>query len=328
MGPGTPAAPRTLYPVTDVILAQTLEGHMATNPVFNRIDKETHGYAGFGPGPQQAPQGQAYGQPAPQGYGQQGQPGAPMGYPGPSETMTPEQLEGMYQQPPAGPAETGRLTIDDVVMKSLSIFGVVMAFAAVAWFVVGAQPELGMPIWLGGMFGSLGLSFAIAFKKTVSVPLIMVHAVLQGLFLGAVSVTFNALFDGVVTTAVVATMATAAGMFIAWKVGFIKVTSKSRRIFGMMTMGYLVFLLVNLGAGFLGFGDGWGVYGGPFGIIVSLLGVGLASYSLAIDFDSIDRGIRAGAPQKYSWLMGHGLIASLVWLYIEFLRLFAILQSD
>lgn len=300
---------------------------MATNPVFNRIDKETQQYAGFNQAPQGAPQGPSYGPPQGPSYGQ-GQPGAGMGQPGAAGSMSPEQLEQMYQQAPAGPAQTGRLTLDDVVMKSLMIFGVVVVMAAVAWNVVGAQPDLGMPIWLLGMFGSLGLSFAIAFKKTVSVPLIMVHAVLQGLFLGAISVTFNAVYNGVVTTAVVATMATAAGMFIAWKVGFIKVTSKSRRIFGMMAMGYLVFLLVNLGASFMGFGDGWGIYGGPLGILVSLLGVGLASYSLAVDFDSIDRGIRAGAPEKYSWLMGHGLIASLVWLYIEFLRLFAILQSD
>ncbi|MCK0113842.1 Bax inhibitor-1/YccA family protein [Ornithinimicrobium sp. F0845] len=307
---------------------------MATNPVFNRIDKEAQQYAGFNQAPQQgqaAPQGhpqQGYG--APQGYGPpQGQPQMPMGYPGASESMSPEQLEQMYRQAPAGPAETGRLTLDDVVMKSLALFGIVLVVAAGAWFFVGAQPEVAMPVWLLGMFGSLGLSFAIAFQKKVNVPLIVAHAVLQGMFLGAVSVTFNAMWPGVVTTAVVATMGTFAGMFIAWKVGFIKVTSKSRRIFGMMAMGYLVFLLVNLGASFMGFGDGWGVFGmGPLGILISVLGVALASYSLAVDFDSVDRGIQAGAPEKYSWLMGHGLVASLVWLYIEFLRLFAILQSD
>lgn len=302
---------------------------MAVNPVFNRINRETQGYAGFGAGPQQSQTQHPQQGRGPQGFPQQGGPqGAPVGYAGPSESMSPEQLESMYQQPPAGPAQTGRLTIDDVVMKSLVIFAIVLAFAGASWFLVGAQPDLGMPIWLLGMFGSLGLSFAIAFKKTVSVPLIVVHAVLQGLFLGAVSVTFNAVYNGVVTTAVVATMATAAGMFLAWKIGFIKVTSKSRRIFGMATMGYMVFLLVNLGASFMGFGDGWGLFGSQWGWLISILGVGLASYSLAIDFDSIDRGVKAGAPEKYSWLMGHGLIASLVWLYIEFLRLFAILQSD
>ncbi len=305
---------------------------MATNPIFKRIDKESGTYAGFGQATAQAQPQQGYGQ---QGYGQQsfgsapGQPQVPMGYPGASESMSPEQLEQMYQQAPAGPAQTGRLTLDDVVMKSLVLFAVVVATAGAAWFVVGDQPSLAMPVWLAGMFGSLALSFVIGFSKKVNVGLILVHAVLQGAFLGAVSVTFNTYYDGIVSTAVLATLSTFAGMFIAWKVGFIKVTSKSRRIFGMAAMGYLVFLLVNLGASFAGLGDGRGIYGmGTLGILVSVLGVGLASYSLAVDFDSIDRGVRAGAPEKYSWLMGHGLVASLVWLYIEFLRLFSILNSD
>ena len=293
---------------------------MAVNPVFNRIDKEASqgGYAGFGsqPGGYAAPQG-APTIPGPTGY-----------QPGPSETLTDQQLRDMYGQAPAGPAQTGRLTLDDVVVKTMLLFGLTLAVTGATWFFVGPRPEIAMPVWLLGMFGSLALSFAIGFSKKVNVPLIFVHAGLQGLFLGAVSVTFNAAYPGVVTTAVVATMATFAGMFIAWKAGFIKVTSKSRRIFGMMAMGYLVFLLVNIGAGFLGFGDGWGVYGGPLGILISLFGVGMASYSLAVDFDSVDRAVRGGAPEKYSWLLGHGLVASLVWLYIEFLRLFSILQRD
>lgn len=292
---------------------------MAVNPVFNRIDKEASrgGYAGFG---QQQPGG--YAPP-------QGAPTIPAGYqPGPSETLTDQQLREMYAQAPAGPAQTGRLTLDDVVVKTLMLFGVVLAVTAATWIFVGAQPGIGMPLWLLGMFGSLALSFAIGFSKKVNVPLILVHAVLQGLFLGAVSVTFNETYPGVVTTAVVATMATFAGMFIAWKSGFIRVTSRSRRIFSMMAMGYLVFLLVNIGASFMGLGDGWGIYGGPLGVLVSLFGVGLASYSLAVDFDSIDRAVTGGAPERYSWLLAHGLVATLVWLYIEFLRLFSILQSD
>lgn len=291
---------------------------MAVNPVFNRIDKEASqgGYAGFG---------NAQGGYAPP----QGAPTIPAGYqPGPSETLTDQQLQDMYAQAPAGPARTGRLTLDDVVVKTLLLFGVVLVAAGATWMFVGAQPQIAMPVWLLGMFGSLALSFVIGFSKKVNVPLIMVHAVLQGLFIGAVSVTFASVYEGVVTTAVVATLATFVGMFIGWKMGFIKVTSKSRRIFGMVAMGYLVFLLVNLAASWMGFGEGWGIYGSQFGWLIALAGVALASYSLAVDFDSIDRAIGMGAPQKYSWLLGHGLVASLVWLYIEFLRLFSILQND
>src|SRR5690606_36797103 len=170
------------------------------------IDKEAsqRGYAGFG-----AQQG-AYGPP-------QGAPTIPTGYqPGPSETLTDQQLRDMYGQAPAGPAQTGRLTLDDVVVKSLMLFGIVLAVTAATWFYVGPRTEIAMPIWLVGMFGSLGLSFAIGFSKKVNVGLIVTHAVLQGLFLGAASATFNAIYPGVVTTAVVATMATFAGMFIGW----------------------------------------------------------------------------------------------------------------
>lgn len=291
---------------------------MAVNPVFNRIDKEAsqRGYAGFG---------QQTGGYAPP----QGAPHIPAGYqPGPSETLSDQQLRDMYAQAPAGPGQTGRVTLDDVVVKTLMLFGLVLVSTVATWFFVGSQPGIAMPVWLLGMFGSLGLSFAIGFSKKVNVPLIVVHAVLQGLFLGAVSVTFNSIYPGVVATAVVATMATFVGMFIGWKMGFIRVTSKSRRIFGMVAMGYLVFLLVNLAASFMGLGEGWGIFGMQFGWAIALLGVALASYSLAVDFDSIDRAVSGGAPEKYSWLLGHGLVASLVWLYIEFLRLFSILQSD
>ncbi len=304
---------------------------MATNPVFNRINRETSGYAGFGNAPQQGG-GQFT---PPRGAPQRG-PGAPRTHPGPSESMSNKQLEQMYGQAPASPQQTGRVTLDDVVMKSLLLFSIVLAVAGAAWFLVqpvanadGTQSmnPLAMPIWLLGMFGSLGLSFAIARSRSVNVPLIMVHAVLQGAFLGAVSAVFSAAYPGIVSSAVIATLGTFAGMFLAWKIGFIKVTSKSRRIFGMMSMGYLVFLLINIGSSFLGFGS---VYsnGGPLAIGICLFGVGMASYSLAIDFDSIDKAVSTGAPEKYSWLMGHGLIASLVWLYIEFLRLFAVLQNN
>lgn len=304
---------------------------MATNPVFNRIDKEASegAYVGFGQPGSASPQQQGqWG--APTGQPQQAPYGAPQQYGGQQQASS-DQLEQMYNQPPAGPAQTGRLTVDDVVMRTLSLFGVFLVAAlAAAWAVNpdgGMFADLGMPLVLAGMVGSLGLSFLIAFKKTVSVPLLLVHAVLQGAFVGGISMFMETVYPGIVMTAVLATVSTFAGMFIAYKVGLIRVTSKSRRIFGMMAMGYLVFLLINLALVMFGVTDG--VFnGGPLGIAISVLGVALASYSLAVDFDSVERGIAAGAPRQYSWLMAHGILASLVWLYIEFLRLFAQLQQD
>jgi len=280
------------------------------NPVFSRFEQKVKkdGYTGFGRGGT-----------------------SPTGaYPGPPSAMSQRDLDTMYQGPPAGPRETGRLTLDDVVMKTLGLFVLVLASAGVSWFVTQSSPGLTMPVWIGGMLLGLVVGIAIAFMKSVSVPLIVLYSVLEGAFLGAFSrvIEQTPQYAGIVPTAVVATLATFAGMFLGYKVGLIKVTSKSRRIFGMAAMGYLLFSLVNVVGLFAGWTNGWGFGGsGIIGIGISVLGVGLASYSLAIDFDSIDQAVRMQVPEKYSWLLAHGLIVSLVWLYIEIVRLLARLRD-
>lgn len=279
------------------------------NPVFSKFEQQVQqqGYAGFG-------RGQA--------------PTYPPQYPGPQGGYGPQDLDAMYQQPSAGPLQTGRLTVDDVVMKTLGLFVLVLAAGGVSWFLTDSNPSLTTPLWLGGMLVGLGLGLAISFMKKVSVPLILLYAVAEGLFLGAFSRVMEAAFPGVVTSAVVATLATFAGMFAGYRFGIIKVTDKSRRIFGLAILGYLVFSLVNVVALLFGWTSGWGFGGsGMLGIAISVIGVGLAAYSLAMDFDSIDRAVRAQVPQQYSWLLAHGLIVSLVWLYVEMLRLFARLRD-
>jgi uncharacterized YccA/Bax inhibitor family protein len=284
---------------------------MASNPVFTRIDKQIRqgDYAGFDR------------QPSTRGMN---------GGAGVQDNLTRDQLQDRYNQPSAGPVQMGRLTLDDVVMKTLFLFGIVVLVAAATWITVAdpARQSLSVPLMLAGMFGGLAVGLVIAFKKAISVPLIVLYAVLEGLLVGAISMVFEHAYPGIVTTAVIATTSTFAGMFLAWKFGIIKVTDKSRRIFGMAIMGYLLFSLVNVAAAFMGVGNSWG-FGGKsgIGIGISVLGVGLASYSLAINFDSVDRAVAAQLPEKYSWLMAHGLIVTLVWLYLEILRLLARLRE-
>jgi uncharacterized YccA/Bax inhibitor family protein len=271
---------------------------MASNPVFGRIEKQISqgGYAGFDDRPK--------------------------------DSFNSGQLEDLYNQPSAGPVQTGRMTLDDVVMKTLGLFAIVIAVGAVSWFAVDGNRGLAFPLLMGGIVGSLALGLVIAFKKTISVPLIVLYAALEGVLVGAISSVFADLYDGIVPTAVLATVCTFAGMFVGWKFGIIKVTDRSRRIFGMAIIGYLLFGLVNLVVVLVVPGADFGIGGsGPLGIAISVLGVGLASYSLAVDFDTIDRAVVAGMPEKYSWLMAHGLIVSLVWLYLEILRLLARLRQ-
>jgi uncharacterized YccA/Bax inhibitor family protein len=285
---------------------------MASNPVFTRIDKQIRqgDYAGFDR------------QPSTRGMS---------GEAGVQDSLNSEQLQDLYNEPSAGPVQMRRVTLDDVVMKTLFLFGIVVLVAAATWITVAdpARQSLSVPLMLAGMFGGLAVGLVIAFKKTISVPLIVLYAVLEGVLVGAISMVFERAYPGIVTTAVIATTSTFAGMFLAWKSGIIKVTDRSRRIFGMAIMGYLLFSLVNVAAAFMGVGDSWGFGGksGMLGIGISVLGVGLASYSLAINFDSVDRAVAAQLPEKYSWLMAHGLIVTLVWLYLEILRLLARLRE-
>jgi uncharacterized YccA/Bax inhibitor family protein len=119
---------------------------MASNPAFNRIEKDAQsGYAGFG--------GQGYSSPSPMSA-----------QPNMAE-MTPQQLQDMYNGPSAGPVDTRRVTMDDVIMKTLGLFAIVLVTGAVGWTVAAANPGLGMMLWLGGMIGTLVLGLVIAFKK-------------------------------------------------------------------------------------------------------------------------------------------------------------------
>ena len=272
------------------------------NPIFQRIEKDMRsGYAGFGAGQhQQVPQDRV-------------------------TPMSPQQLDDLYTSPSATQVQAGRVTFDDVIMKTLGLFTLVVLVAAGTWvYTRSFAPSLAMPLWWGGMLGTVVLGFVIALRKTISVPLILTYAVVEGLFVGAISMVLEQLYPGIVATAVLATLCTFAGMFVGYRTGLVKVTSRTRRIFAFAAMGYFLFSLVNVFTQAVGWTQGWGIGDSSgLGVIISVIGVGLASYSLAVDFDSIDQGVRAGLPQKYSWLFAHGLIVSLVWLYIEILRLLA-----
>lgn len=287
---------------------------MASNPAFNRLEKDAEsGYAGF----------RSDGQAMAASHATQ-------------DAMSAQQLQEMYQRESAGPVQTARVTMDDVIMKTLALFAIVLVVGGIGWALAASSPALGLSLVLGGMVGTLVLGLVIAFKKTLSVPLIIAYAGLEGLFVGAVSQRFATYFDapgtpiteGIVFQAIVATVATFVGMFLAYKTGLIKVTAKFRRIVTMMIFGYALFAIVNVIVAFAT-NTAFGIGGsGPLGIAISLFAVGLASFSLALDFDQIEYAIRSGAPQKYSWLLAHGLIVTLVWLYIEFLRLLARLRGE
>lgn len=279
------------------------------NPVFAR-DKNFSNK----PPALQAPQGSAV-----QGYGQ-------TGYATPPPVYTPEQLQGMYNQPPASNAQMGRMTYDDVLMKTLGTLGLVLIGAAAGW----AFPILLLP----GMIVGLVLGLVNAFKKEPSKALILIYALFQGFFLGALSGILEARFSGIAVQAMIGTLVIFALTLALYKSGKFRATPKMTKFFMIALGGYAIFSLVNLGLiMFAGMASPWGargieIFGIPLGVIIGIFAVGLATYSLILDFTSIEQGVKNGLPAKYSWSAAFGLTVTLIWLYVEILRILALLRSN
>ena len=222
-----------------------------------------------------------------------------------------------------------RVTLNDVIVKSAIMFGLVVAFAFVGWNLIGAAPGLLLPIFIV----AIALAFVNALKKSVSPALMIIFAVAEGLMLGGISTWYNTYavingWDGIVLQAVVATMTTFGVMLTLYLTGVIKVTKRFTRVLMVAAVSYIVLALASLVAAMFGVGGGWGFYGvDGIGIIISIAGVAIASFFLALDFEAIKQGVAMGLPERESWRMAFGLLITLVWIYLEFLRMFAILSG-
>ena len=221
------------------------------------------------------------------------------------------------------PATTERpMTVDDVVTKTGITLAVLVAAAAATW--ISDRWWLALPAALVGFV----LAMVVIFKKTVSPPLILAYAAVQGVFLGGISAIFNARFPGVVLNAVVGTAAVFGGMLVVYKTGAVRVTPRFQKWMMGALIGVVGLMLVNLVASFFTDG-GLGLRdGGPLAIIFSLVCIGVAAFSFLMDFDAADKAIRAGAPEKFAWYTAFGLTFTLVWLYLEMLRLLSYFQGD
>ncbi|MHA7218430.1 Bax inhibitor-1/YccA family protein [Arthrobacter sp. MDT1-48-3] len=244
-----------------------------------------------------------------------------------------QQLEHMYNQPSAGPAQTGRMTFDDVIVKTLLSLGVVLVGAAIPAFLV---PGLALPLMVLGALGGFVLGLVNSFKREPSPALILAYAGLEGLFLGGLTMFFESMFPGIALQALLGTLIVFGVTLALFKSGKVRATPKAMKFFMIAIISYAAFSLLNLGLMVFGATDGmFGLRSAdipgtniPFGLVIGLLAIGLAAFSLIVDFTSISEGVRQGAPQKYSWTAAFGLTVTLVWLYVEILRLLAILRGD
>jgi uncharacterized YccA/Bax inhibitor family protein len=289
----------------------------SSNPVFSRRGfTRGDSYAGFGAqGAQGAQQqgGNPYAQAAGNPYAQ------PQGGP----PLTPQQMEEMYAGPAAGPAQTGRMTMDDVVMRTAMTLGTVVVGAVLGWFA--------LPDNYGLAVGSALIAFVLgiiqSFKRVPSPPLILGYGLFEGVFLGVLSNMYNEQWQGAPVQAVLGTMAVFAGMLFAYRTRLIRVTARYQRIGMAIAIGFVLAMVVNLLFMAFGSGNGLGLSTGPLGIVFCLLGIGIGAFFLSLDFKQVEDGIRYGAPQNESWLAAFGLTLSLVWIYLQMLRLISILRD-
>jgi uncharacterized YccA/Bax inhibitor family protein len=238
--------------------------------------------------------------------------------------MQVDQLEQSYNAPAASSIRTGRMTIEDVVAKTGFLFAILVVVGAIAW---GAN--LGQGALLIGFLGGFVLAMVISFSKTIKPGLVVAYAALEGLALGTLSHYYETFYPGIVSQAVIGTIAAFAGVLFMYRSGRLRATPQFTRAVMGAAIGYFILGLVSLVASFFGVGQGYGFYGvSGLGLLLAVAGVALASFFLVLDFDQIEKGVAAGVPEKESWRASFGLMVTIVWLYLEVLRLLSILRNN
>ncbi|MDP8975422.1 MAG: Bax inhibitor-1/YccA family protein [Actinomycetota bacterium] len=240
---------------------------------------------------------------------------------GGERAQTIDPLEQAYSAPSATSRHTGRMTVEDVIGRTALLLGVAFATGALTWIL-----DLGGLAFPAAIVG-LVLALVIIFKQVTNPAAIVTYAAVEGVFLGGVSQLFNAEYPGIVVQAVLGTAGVTAVMLGLYRSGRIRVTPQFTKMVVGATIGFFLLMMVNLIAGFFTDG-GLGLREGPLGIGVGLFAIGLASLNLVLDFDLVEKGARQGVPARYGWFAAFGIMVTLVWLYVEILRLLSILRGD
>ncbi|MGI9156341.1 MAG: Bax inhibitor-1/YccA family protein [Marmoricola sp.] len=299
----------------------------SSNPVFTRLD-------GFnGKNTQGNPTYQGNGQ----GYAGYGSPSTWSTGPG---TATQGGTGQSYDEPLTHTRDQGRMTIDSVVQKTGITLAVLVLAAAATWVMTGditdqAALRTLYTLSIVGALGGFALAMVNSFKKVVSPALVLAYAALEGVFIGAFSKTIQSMFgsdangngNGIVVGAVVGTIAAFAGTLAAYKFFDIKVGNRFRKWVTAAMFGFVGLVLLDFVLSLFHASLGLNGFGG-LGLLMSVVGLGLGVLMLILDFDFVERGVAAGLPEQESWRAAFGLTVTIVWIYIELLRILAILRGN
>ena len=245
----------------------------------------------------------------------------------PAPNLSADQLSELYNRPSATSSDTDRMTYEDTVVKTVISFVILLVGAGVGWFI----PVLALPAALVGFV----LALVNIFKKKPSAALVLAYAAVEGVFVGGITVFFESRYPGIAVQAVMGPFVVVGVTLALFASGKIRASKKATKIFLIAMVGYLVFSVLNLILSMTGVIKtenglrGIDIPGTniPLGAVIGILVIIMAAYSLVLDFDSIQRGVQRGAPRVYAWAGAFGIMVTVVWLYLEILRLLSILRG-
>lgn len=316
---------------------------MAGNPAFSnspafssnpqragQFGQQQYGQQAYGQQPYgQAPQAPQFGQQ--QGYG------APYGQQQPG-FGGPDQLEQQYGRPSATPLDTERLTYDGVIMKTVATLGVTAIgfIVTLGMLFVSGTSGLFYLLTYGGALVGFVLALVNIFKKEPSRTLVLAYGLAQGFFLGGISgiLEFGVGLTGIIFQALLATACVFAATLALYAFRIVRTSPRLNKIFFIVMIGYALFSVVNLILMLTGVNqDPWGlrsqpIFGIPLGVLLGGLAVLLGAYSLVMDFEGVENGVKRGAPAKYGWSAAFGITMTIIWLYVEILRIIAIVRGN
>lgn len=287
-------------------------------------------------------------------YMQQGR--TPAGYPGmdgyqpgghapQGQTATDQYPQQGYQQPyPQGgyqqPQATGTMTYQDAMTKTGILLLAAILSGAAAWaFLIPSNATssdigLAMMVAIGASIVALVLGFVIAFKRVISPGLAIGYAVIEGICLGALTGVLEVMYPGIAIQALLATVSVVAVCWFLHSTGLVRTTPKGMKIVLTIALAGLIFSLANLVLSLTGVIDRpWGmrsaeIFGIPLGVILGVVMIIVASYMLINDFETVHIAVANGAPKNFAWTAGIGIVMTILWIYLEILRLIAILRDN
>ena len=258
--------------------------------------------------------------------------GNPTAYPAPSgyeEQMA--SYEVMMNAPAADAVDRGTMTYDDVVVKSLICFGLLLVGAVAGWMSGMVAIGAAMLVALAACVVTIGLAVFIQFSKKVRPGAIVAYSLVEGFVLGALSCAFEMRYPGIVVSAVLATLVVIGVTLGAFTMGFVRNSSTLTRVAGIGSFAFFSYYLFSFALSLTGFVNMRAVnnitlFGIPLGLIIGVLAVFIGVLCLVRDFDAVKVGVANNVPEKYSWLCTFAIMTDVIWIYLEILKILSYLM--